>query len=268
MGGTDGTSMGNLEIERMVDRSKMGGFPPLRRGWTFMRRVRIPEWMDDPALDPAEHRLALRGLVRVNAVSYTGLQTWNAIKRVVGDLGPEKTLSVCELASGGGEILEYWSMRARREAIASRFYATDYNPRTVEGLTQSLTRKGHPVEARVLDVLGNTPYPDCDISVCTLFMHHLDPEDVIKVLTRMAASARKGIVVSDLRRSWSGWALAWGVGRILSRSRVVHHDGPVSVQAAYTVQEILDLGREAGLVGLSVRRSWPQRWLLEWRRNS
>jgi len=246
----------------------MGGFPPLRQGWSFMRRVRIPEWMDDPALDPAEHRRALRGLVRVNAVSFTGHQTWQAMKRVAGDLAPGKSLSVCELASGGGEILHYWTRRALREGIIPRFCATDYNPRTVEGLRDSLTLKGHPVDAKVLDVLGETPYPECDISVCTLFLHHLDPEDVIKVLSRMANSARKGIVVSDLRRSWSGWALAWGVGRILSRSRVVHHDGPVSVQAAYTCEEIVDLGREAGLSGLRVCRSWPQRWLLEWRRNS
>lgn len=260
--------MGNLEIERMVDRSKMGGIPPLRQGWLFMRRMRIPEWMDDPALDPAEHRRALRGLVRVNAVSFTGHQTWRAMKRVAGDLGPEKALRVCELASGGGEILHYWSKRARREGIVPRFCATDYNPRTVEGLRQSLSLNGHPVEAQVLDVLGDAPYPDCDISVCTLFLHHLDPEDVIKVLRRMAASAKRGIVVSDLRRSWPGWALAWGVGRVLSRSPVVHHDGPVSVRASYTCDEILKLGLEAGLSGVRVRRSWPQRWLLEWRRNS
>ena len=232
-----------------------------------MRRMRIPEWMDDPSLDPEEHQLALKGLVRVNAVSFTGFQTWRAMMRVSGDLGPEKTLSICELASGGGEILQYWNDRARLGGITPRFCATDYNPRTVERLNRSLSGLEHPVTARVLDVLGDVPYPDCDVSVCTLFIHHLDPDDVVNVLRKMAASARRGIVVSDLRRSWTGWALAWGVGRLLSRSRVVHHDGPVSVRASYTCDEILDLGNAAGLSGVRVRRSWPQRWLLEWRRN-
>jgi hypothetical protein len=42
-------------------------------------RHRVPEWMDDPTLDPAEHRRALRGLSRLNTVSGAFRSLWHPI---------------------------------------------------------------------------------------------------------------------------------------------------------------------------------------------
>ena len=50
--------------------------------------------------------------------------------------------------------------------------------------------------------------------------------------------ARRQVVISDLRRSRSGFVIAWIGTRLLSRSPVVHYDGPVSVRAAWTIREL------------------------------
>jgi len=54
--------------------------------------------------------------------------------------------------------------------------------------------------------------------------------------------------------------------RLLSRSPIVHFDGPVSVQGAFRMDEALDLAARAGLDGATIRRSWPERFLLSWHR--
>jgi hypothetical protein len=82
----------------------------------------------------------------------------------------------------------------------------------------------------------------------------------------MGEAAGRAVLVDDLVRGRGGFALAWAGCRLLSRSRVVRHDGPVSVAAAFTPAEALSLARRAGLEGATIVRHWPQRFLLEWRR--
>ena len=56
--------------------------------------------------------------------------------------------------------------------------------------------------------------------------------------------------------------LAYLGTRILSRSPVVHVDGLLSVAAAFTMSEALELARRARWEGATVRWRWPFRFLL------
>merc|ERR1711965_215113 len=95
--------------------------------------------------------------------------------------------------------------------------------------------------------------------------HHLDPPDVVQLLKGMAARARQLVIVDDLIRSRLGYSLAWIGTRLLSRSWVVHYDGPLSVKAAFTPEEILDLASQADLGDCVLERTWPERYRLCWR---
>ena len=55
--------------------------------------------------------------------------------------------------------------------------------------------------------------------------------------------------------------------RVLSGSRVVHVDGPRSVEGAFTALEAQKLAERAGLAGARVSRRWPCRYLLSWSRS-
>ncbi|MFS6827638.1 hypothetical protein [Cyanobium sp. ATX-6F1] len=80
----------------------------------------------------------------------------------------------------------------------------------------------------------------------------------------MAAATRHLVLVNDLIRSPLGYVLAWSACRLLSRSAIVHYDGPVSVQGAFQTQEVSAMAIQAGLEGALVRRCWPERYLLQW----
>jgi hypothetical protein len=84
----------------------------------------------------------------------------------------------------------------------------------------------------------------------------------------MAAAARRMVLVHDLLRSRGGFILAFLGTRALSRSTIVHTDGPLSIEGAFTLDEVRKLAQQAGLTEAEVARRWPYRLLLSWRRYS
>ena len=82
----------------------------------------------------------------------------------------------------------------------------------------------------------------------------------------MGAAARRAVLINDLARSTAGLMLAHVATRLLTRSPVVHVDGPRSVEGAFTAEEARQLAERAGLHGSTVGRRWPFRYLLMWRR--
>lgn len=220
------------------------------------------ELMDAPDLAPREHVAALCGLQRINRVTNSTRVLWRAIRKIHKKSG--MPLNVMDVACGGGDVLCDLAERARRAKVPVHFTGWDLSPTAIER-TQSLARhKNVKVETKIANALTESFPADQDVIYCSLFLHHLSCEDAGLLLRRMAESARMEILVSDLVRSRSGFVMAWLGTRLLSRSRIVHVDGPRSVEAAFTLPEINDLAAENGLQDATCQRFWPQRFLLSW----
>jgi 2-polyprenyl-3-methyl-5-hydroxy-6-metoxy-1,4-benzoquinol methylase len=102
------------------------------------------------------------------------------------------------------------------------------------------------------------------VVICSLFLHHLDNDEAITLMKRMAKSARVAILINDLERSWLNWNMVWIASHLLTRSPVVHMDGPRSVAGAFNQSEVLELAKQAGLMNVKVETRWPCRYLLSW----
>ena len=240
------------------------------RGWpsTSGRRL-VPEIMDDPGLDPGLHRAALAGLGRINRISRSAAILWPAIRRAAasrgagsgaGDGGP---LRVLDLACGGGDVLIGLERRARAEKIAVRWTGMDMSATAVDYARRQAEAAESEIAWRRGDAFGDWPVDGFDLVMNSLFMHHLDRTQAVGVLRQMAA-AGSTVLINDLRRGGVAYAVSVVGTRLLSRSRVVHVDGPRSVRAAWSVREMQELAEEAGLLGARVVRRFPWRMLLEW----
>lgn len=226
--------------------------------------VRTPELMDDPAIAAADHLHALDALGRINAVSRTAAQVASAVRRVVADdqSGPGQ-LHVVDVACGGGDVtLDL----ARRLGRAFHVTGIDVSDRAIERARRLAAMQGVTTASFTQRDVLLEGCPPCDVVVSSLFFHHLDDEPAACLLRHARDSARRGLVVSDLHRSRGGLLLAILGTRLLTRSRVARIDGPLSVRAARTVGEHRLLCAAAGLEAASVRRVWPERVLIEWRR--
>ena len=234
-------------------------------------RKKQPELMDDPTLDRQLHLQALAGLRRINRWSFAVDALWHSIRTFVHGQRL-KTVRILDLACGSGDVSLSLALRAAAEGIQVEVTGCDKSAIALAEAQQYAAHMVHPYPDTLrfieLDVLQDELPADHDIVMCSLFLHHLNESDAVQLLRRMGMVTRHLVFVDDLRRSRSGYWLAWFGTRLLSRSPVVHFDGPVSVAGAFTVSEALALAEQAGLHGAQIRRHWPQRFLLQWNRNS
>ena len=233
-------------------------------GAALNNRDRQPEVMDQPGLDPKEHAKALMGLRRINAISRCSAGLFRPIE-ALAITQPAKPLRVLELACGGGDTAIDLALMAKRKGLSLDIHACDLNPEAVAIAQTNAVRRQAALTVFTADALAKpTDQNSFDVVYCTLFAHHLDELDVVRLLEVMALRSRKLVLVDDLIRSRLGFALAWIGTRLLSRSWVVHTDGPLSVRAALQPDEMKSIAMQAGLNNAQIKRSWPERYLLSW----
>ncbi|MCE9590064.1 MAG: methyltransferase domain-containing protein [Planctomycetes bacterium] len=230
-----------------------------------MPRHKVAELMDDPALDAQLHGDALRGLRRINHVSNSAGILWGPIARVSHQLGG-RPLRVLDVATGAGDVPISLMRRAVAQGVELRIDACDRSDQALGHAREAARSAGAAIRFFTLDALRDEPPPGYDVVTCSLFLHHVDDDQAVPLVARLARAAGKMLLVNDLERGTLGLTLAWLGVRVLSRSRIVHVDGPRSVLAAFTANEMRSMADEAGLIGARVTRRWPCRFLLEWNR--
>lgn len=221
--------------------------------------------MDEPGLDSGRHFHALRSLGRINRLSRSAAILGKPIRRLVAQWGL-KRLRLLDVACGGGDItIDLWR-QLRSLGIEATVDGVDISPRAAEFARCQARAAGAAVVFDVADILAGPPSQRYDVVAASLFLHHLTETQAVVALRHMAAAADRLVLINDLRRSSAGYALAWTGSRLLTRSDVVHVDGPRSVAGAFTEGEAVGLARQAGLADVAVRRQWPFRYLLSWAR--
>ncbi len=223
--------------------------------------------MDEPDVEALEHARALAGLRRINAISGVvgGLSGRALVEFSRRGYGVGGRVRMLDIASGGGDVALGVASRLKRAGFGVELSMLD---QAELGLRLAVARASEMgIESRVLvgNVFDGLPLERYDLVTCTLFLHHFDPPEVERLLGLVLVARPGLLLVSDLRRSRAGWCAAWLGGRMLSRSRLVHHDGPASVRAAYTRDEMQGMADRSGLVGARVEEVFPWRLCLEWR---
>lgn len=211
--------------------------------------------MDDPGLDPGEHRRALAALARLNRLSNSVGVLWPHIAKLAR--AAPHPLRVLDVATGRGDVPRQLLARATRAGLSLEMAACDLSPTAVA----EATREPSPIRFFVQDALREPLPGGFDVVTCSLFVHHLDDTDAIRLLQNMAAAGR-WILVNDLVRSRFSYCAVWLACRLLTRSPVVRFDGPASVRSAFTPDEMRRLAERAGLSQVRIQTRFPCRMLL------
>lgn len=220
-----------------------------------MKRVRKSELMDEPGVDPDQLAKSLRDLRAVNrwlGGRYSAVRhTLDLARRV-----PWSPVTILDIGTGGADLPIALADRARRSGLELRIIATDVHPRTVD-VAREATRIEPWIDVRQANALA-LPFADgaFDVAMCCTMIHHFSELDVVQILREMDRVARYGLVVTDLSRSVAAVAGSELLASTAWRNHpVTRHDGPVSVRAAFTVREMREMARRAGVQGrVRVRR--------------
>ncbi len=228
-------------------------------------RKRVPELMDDPDLDYESHVEALRGLEKLNRVSNTADSLWCEIKKLRAH-ALSRPLRILDIATGGGDNAIALYLLAQSENFPIHITACDLSIDAIKYAAEKAKQNGAVIDFVAMNALEALPQ-GFDVIMTSLFTHHLDPPDVVRLLGNMKQSAGRLVLVNDLVRSDLAYALVWIATRIFSQSKIVQYDGPVSVNASFTAVEFKAMAEEAGLLDCVIKSCPPCRQLLIWSAN-
>jgi len=225
-----------------------------------------PELMDDPSLEESAHWEALRGLGTIHrwcrTVSVLGEQILSLVSRE-----EDQPLRVLDLACGGGQVATGLREWALRKGLRFEVDGCDISPTSLafaRGLTAH--RKSSPHFFR-LDAVAQPLPPGYDVICSSLFLHHLSENNATSTLRKMAAAAKRAVLVIDLERTVSSYLLTRAAIPLLTSSSIVHTDGLRSVRAAFSLEELREVAKAAGLSSHSLFRRWPCGLILSWRKS-
>ncbi len=230
---------------------------------SLAKRLHQAELMDSLDVDTTAHEHALRALSRLNAISFSSQIVWPTLQDLAKST-PDRPLRVLDLACGGGDIVCRLARGAERNQLKIEFHGIDRSPFAIQLARQTAANQRVNVTFEVGEVLHSELPKTFDVVMCSLFLHHLSECDAVELIRRMRVAARRTLLVNDLRRTRLGFALTWFGCQFLTRSHIVHVDGPRSVEGSFTDQEVVDLASRAGCANPRLTRHWPQRYLLRW----
>lgn len=221
-----------------------------------------PEVMDDPDLDPALHHHALRGLARLNAWSKAEVPIWRALEPHLR----KRPLRLLDVATGSADVPLRLAMRARRADLDLSIAGCDLSDLAIQAARRRAEQASLDATFFTLDAIHEEIPHEYDLITCSLFIHHLTTGDAERLLRAMSRAAQHMVIVTDLRRTALGTALAALAGHLLTRSPVVRIDAVRSAQAALTISELRHVATGAGLPTARIEPIWPSRMRLVWNR--
>jgi 2-polyprenyl-3-methyl-5-hydroxy-6-metoxy-1,4-benzoquinol methylase len=235
----------------------------LPRDIDLTRRQLRPEWMDQPDVDPQAHQDALQALARINWFSRSYRAFWPSIRQLARTRAGGE-VRVLDVACGGGDIAVSLARAAKRSGLKVSVAGCDLSQTALASASDRAAQAGVACQFFQFDVLQEDWPTDYDVICSSLFLHHLPTPTAETVLGHMARSTRQLVLINDLVRGRFGYFLARFVSQILTRSPLVHYDGPISVTGAFTPTELHEIAGRAGLARATVTRIWPARMLLVW----
>ena len=222
-----------------------------------MRREFIAELLDDDIGTPNEIAASIDDLRAINSRFGGTGTTVSMLRRVAAECGCRK-LTMLDVAAGGGDVAA-----AARNIMASG--GIELAPTLLDRMASHLAGSSAPA------VCGDAlrlPFADgaFDVVSCSLFAHHLGPDELRQFVSEGLRVCRRGVLINDLIRSRLHLWLVYA-GRPSFRSRLTRHDAPASVRNAYTVREMRRLLRDLPAERVEISRHFLFRMaVLVWKR--
>lgn len=226
-----------------------------RRRWrlpSLVERVSEPELMDGADLDPIELEANFRDIRRVNRLLGGVSTVLRHLPELVDGIPADQPVTVLDLATGSADIPLAIADWAQQNGRRLDVVASDHSDDMLTVARRHLGSASNVTLARYDARAVSLPDKQFDVVLCSLSLHHFEPDDAVLILKEMDRLARRGFIVNDLRRSRIGFIAAWVAARLTTRNRLTRHDAPLSVRRAYTPAELAECMDRAGVHGAKI----------------
>jgi ubiquinone/menaquinone biosynthesis C-methylase UbiE len=165
-----------------------------------------------------------------------------------------RTTRILDVGTGYADIPRVIVRWGERRQMRLTITALDHDSRILRlaGLASAAFPEIHFQHGDALAL----PYPDrCfDIVLASLILHHMEGREPVQLLRELYRVTRRAVVVNDLRRGRLPYLAGWAGLHLISRNRLIHHDGALSFRRGFRTEELLALARQAGWAKIRVSR--------------
>lgn len=212
-----------------------------------------PELLDLPDQDPMELQESLVMVAQVNR----WLGGLASVQRHLDEFRG-RPCTILDIGTGNGDMAaELLRSLGGREWTVT---GLDIRP-----LTARLAKDRHPEQAFLAADALRLPFSDgtFDVAVSFLTLHHFDDAAATTFVGEMGRVASGPVLISDLERKRLNYLGARLLASTLwRRNRLTRNDGPLSVLKSFRADELLAIGKAAGLASARVQRHFFYRLVL------
>jgi 2-polyprenyl-3-methyl-5-hydroxy-6-metoxy-1,4-benzoquinol methylase len=216
------------------------------------------ELMDAPEASEQELVKVLEELETVNKWLGGYAPLYDAYKRIGLHRHP---LTIMDLGSGGGDVLRKTAEWLHKHGLKNyRLIGVDNHPIMTE-YASSQSDEWQNMEFVTYDAFDERlkEYQP-DIVLNNLFCHHFTDASLPQLLLWMKDLAGKAVIINDLHRHWFAYYSIMILTKLISGSRFVKYDAPLSVARSLTREEWRHTLQEANIENYSLRWMWAWRW--------
>ena len=225
----------------------------------FKHRSSEKEIMDDLACDGPVLDQTLKELKTINKLLGGNHVTTDGLSKIITQY-PQASYTVADIGCGGGDMIRVMANWASNEKVDLQFIGVDANPNTIE------FAKNRLADLKNVDFLIKNVFEagflekKADIITCTLFTHHFTDEELRNLLKSLINQAKLGVVINDLHRHKVAYYSIKFLTRLFSKSKMVKHDGPLSVLRAFSRTDWEEIFRNISVPSYSLKWFWAFRW--------
>ncbi len=227
----------------------------------FRERSTEEEQMDDPHLSEVSLEAVLGDINRVNALLGGNRITFKALDKFT-ELHPRKKYRILDAGCGDGTLLREVGLYFSKRGIETDLLGIDISEKSIQ-----LARRKHAdmknISFEQADLFHLDPKTHkCDLLLCTLTLHHFREEDIPKLLARLSAVAKRGVIVNDLDRNKIAYLLFKLFSMLTMKTDIAKQDGLVSIRRGFTKNDLMAFSKALPEMHHKIRWRWAFRY--EW----
>ena len=207
---------------------------------SMRERLIEPELLDHAS--PEEARGNLVDIIRLNR-RFGGHEIIR--KMLAGVVAPAERFTVLDIGAASGDT--------------ARLITASYPGATVVSLDLNRINLANAPSPKLLGDAFGLPFRDgaFDFVFASLFLHHFTDAQVVELLAGFYRLSRRALLISDLERHILSYWFLPATRPFLRWHPITVHDGPVSVRAAFTAEELRRLASKAGIPACQVETHRP-----------
>ncbi|RIV36197.1 methyltransferase domain-containing protein [Flagellimonas lutimaris] len=223
-------------------------------------RSNAMELMDDFSMKGELLRDALDKLGKINKWLGGNHVTLDGLRQLLKNQPKDKAYTIVDLGCGHGDILRLIADFGRKKNYSFNLIGIDANQDAIDYAVE-LSENYDELTFKRLDVFSqefqNLEY---DIVLSTLFLHHLNQDEIHTLLTTIVSKAKLGMVINDLHRSRMAYGLFRLLGLVISNHMIVQ-DGLTSILRAFKRKELDGVSKQ---LNLKSQINWKWAFRYQW----